>query len=74
MSRRKLPHTEAFGPFLRTMRESVNLSQEHCAELAGITKGTLSRVERGEREPSIELIARLARIIADALAAERGAA
>lgn len=70
------------GAMLRGMREAVGLSQEELAQRAGpdprtgkfTTKGTISRFERGERAVSADLLARIARAIADEVNAQRSAA
>lgn len=70
------------GAMLRGMREAVGLSLEELAERAGPdprtgrtpSKGTLSRFERGQRTISADLLARIARAIADETHAKRRAA
>lgn len=59
---------------LRAMREEVGLTLSGLAERADVSKATLSRFERGERYVSADLLARIARAIADEVHAKRGAA
>lgn len=65
---------QALGRVLRAMREGVGLSIRELASRVGITHSTLSRFERGERIVSAETLARIARVIADEIAAKRSAA
>ena len=44
------------GPRLRRLRERRELTLTALAEKTGISKSTLSRLETGERKPSLELL------------------
>lgn len=59
---------------LRAMREGVGLGQTELADRLDISKTTLSRFENGHRTISIDLLARIARTIADEITAKRRAA
>ncbi len=48
------------GERIRLLRERAGLSLDDVAWPIDIEKSTLSRIERGERAPSIELLSRLA--------------
>jgi transcriptional regulator with XRE-family HTH domain len=48
------------GSRLRTMREQRGLTLTEAAALAGMSKSTLSRLETGQRRPSLELLLPLA--------------
>jgi transcriptional regulator with XRE-family HTH domain len=48
------------GPRLRRLRERRGLTLTALAEQTGISKSTLSRLENGERKPSLELLLPLA--------------
>src|SRR5215510_12484679 len=48
------------GPRLRRLRERRELTLTAVAEKTGISKSTLSRLENGERKPSLELLLPLA--------------
>lgn len=72
----QLPQT---GATLRAMREGAGLSLAEVAERARtpertVSKGTLSRFERGQRNISAELLERIVRVIADELKTKRDAA
>ena len=53
----------SFGKKLREARLSRNLSQEALGDLAGIHRTYIGSVERGERNPSLEIICRLASVL-----------
>ena len=42
-------------------RKSQNLTQKELSERTGITQADISRIERGTRNPSLEMLKRLAR-------------
>lgn len=66
--------TENLGPTLRAMRLGASLSQTELAERVDATKSTISRFETGERRPSPELLARIARVVADEANRKKAAA
>src|SRR3954469_7475696 len=49
------------GPRLRRLRERRGLTLTSLAAETGISKSTLSRLETGERKPSLELLLPLSR-------------
>lgn len=55
--------TTAFGENVREMRRSKGLSQEALAASTGLHRTYVGSVERGERNPSLVNIARLARAL-----------
>lgn len=67
------PQASAIGAALRAMRQEVELSLRDVAGRCGISAVTLSKYERGERVVSAETLARIARTIADEVAARRAA-
>lgn len=54
---------KTFGEALKELRTSAKLTQEQLAQKCGMTKQSISRYEKSDREPNI----RTAKIIADAL-------
>lgn len=58
----------ALGKALRQLREKRGLTQETLAHEAGITTGSLSLIERGQRNPSWGTVSR----ITDALDSSMG--
>ena len=55
-----LPHRRAFGEAVRTRRTELGLSQEALGERARLDQTYLSGIERGRRNPSLDVIVRLA--------------
>lgn len=51
---------ESVGPRLRRVREGRHLTLTQAAERTGMSKSTLSRLETGQRRPSLELLLPLA--------------
>jgi transcriptional regulator with XRE-family HTH domain len=51
---------ELIGPRLRQVREQRRLTLTEAASRTGISKSTLSRLENGQRRPSLELLLPLA--------------
>jgi transcriptional regulator with XRE-family HTH domain len=41
-------------------RLELNLTQAQLAEMAGVTQGAISMIERGERTPSLDVIMKIA--------------
>jgi transcriptional regulator with XRE-family HTH domain len=53
---------ERVGPRLRRVRERRGLTLTHVAAQTGLSKSTLSRLETGQRRPSLELLLPLAQV------------
>jgi transcriptional regulator with XRE-family HTH domain len=51
---------EAFGQFLRDLRNEKGLSQQQLAELLFVTRKTVGNWELGNRMPDISMLSRLA--------------
>ena len=63
MSPESKKHLKAFGSRVRTIRESLDWSQEQLAEHADLHRTYISGLERGERNVSALNILRLARAL-----------
>jgi transcriptional regulator with XRE-family HTH domain len=50
----------AFGKVLRAVRKEVGLTQEQLALAAEIDRTFVSLIERGERQPTVRVLFRLA--------------
>lgn len=50
-----------FSANLRAARLARGLSQERLAHIAGLNMTHVARIERGEREPGVRSVAKLAR-------------
>lgn len=55
-----MPTEQSIGDWIKSEREQRELTQRGLAELADIHWTSLSAVERGEREPTADLIIKLA--------------
>jgi transcriptional regulator with XRE-family HTH domain len=53
----------AFGTVARRFREAAGLSQEELAAKAGIHRTYIGGIERGERNPTLLMIHRLAKAL-----------
>ena len=49
-----------FGRIVRTRRRALDMSQEELGEYAKLNRGYISDIERGLRNPSLEVIERIA--------------
>jgi transcriptional regulator with XRE-family HTH domain len=58
---------DGVGPRLRTLRTARNLTLTDLADSTGISLSTLSRLESGQRKPTLELLLPLARAFQVAL-------
>jgi transcriptional regulator with XRE-family HTH domain len=52
-----------FGRAVRKRRRELDLSQENLAERAGLHRNYVSDIERGDRNPSLENIQKLAKAL-----------
>lgn len=52
-----------FGRAVRKRRRELDLSQEVLAERAGLHRNYISDIERGDRNPSLENIQKLAKAL-----------
>lgn len=48
-----------FGKIVRTRRRALDMSQEELGEKAELNRGYISDIERGVRNPSLEVIERI---------------
>lgn len=55
--------SDFFGPAIRRHRELLRISQEELAVRAGIDRTYISGVERGVRNPTLEVMQRIARAV-----------
>ncbi|GGW77601.1 MULTISPECIES: helix-turn-helix domain-containing protein [Streptomyces] len=53
---------DSVGPRLRTLRHERGITLAGLAAMTGVSESTLSRLESGQRRPSLELLLPLARI------------
>lgn len=53
----------ALGKRISQMREKLNMSQEYLAEMTGLHRNTIGRIERAERGISLETLFKLALVL-----------
>lgn len=63
MAMKRKNHRQQLGANLRAERIKAGLSQEALAHVAGLDRTFVGQVERGERNISIDNIAKLARAL-----------
>jgi len=51
----------AFGETVRSMREGLGLAQDQFALIASVDRSYYGKLERGERQPTLGLLLRIAR-------------
>lgn len=51
------------GETIKLRRKELGITQPHLAELAGISLNTLYKLERGQSNPSLEVINKLAEVM-----------
>ncbi|MFU5804188.1 helix-turn-helix domain-containing protein [Pseudomonas aeruginosa] len=51
---------QAFGAAVRALRTERGIAQETLANLAGIERSHMGKVERGEHQPTLSLIIKIA--------------
>ncbi|MBN1153008.1 MAG: helix-turn-helix transcriptional regulator [Dehalococcoidia bacterium] len=65
MKRRKPipPHRAQLGAALRAQRLKLGLSQEALAEIVDCHRNFVGRLERGEQNPTVDMLVRLAKAL-----------
>lgn len=51
------------GKTIRNRRNELNITQPHLAELAQISTNTLYKIERGQGNPSLNVLNKLAEVL-----------
>lgn len=51
------------GEIIKQRRKELNITQPHLAELAQVSTNTLYKVERGQGNPSLEVLNKLAEVL-----------
>ncbi|MCC6726049.1 MAG: helix-turn-helix transcriptional regulator [Saprospiraceae bacterium] len=52
-----------FGESIKGRRKELGITQPHLAELAGVSTNTLYKLERGQGNPSLEVLSKLAEVL-----------
>jgi y4mF family transcriptional regulator len=54
---------EIIGSTIKNRRKELGITQPHLAELAGISTNTLYKLERGQANPSLDVLNKLAEVL-----------
>ena len=54
---------QELGSFIKDRRNELRLTQPYIAELAGISVNTLSKLERGQSNPSLEVLSKVTEVL-----------
>ena len=54
---------DAIGKIIRQRRKSLKVPQPDLAELAGISVNSLYKIERGEANPTLDMIEKIAEVL-----------
>ncbi len=54
---------KAFGERIKNRRKELEITQPHLAELANVSTNTLYKLERGQGNPSLVVLAKLAEVL-----------
>lgn len=57
---RKKRNSNNFGGAVRMIRTAIGLSQEELADKAGLDRSYIGGIERGERNPTLSVIEKIA--------------
>lgn len=52
-----------FGETIKSRRKELGITQPHLAELAKLSTNTLYKLERGQGNPSLEVLNKLAEVL-----------
>jgi y4mF family transcriptional regulator len=51
------------GTAIKKRRKALKITQPHLAELAGISVNSLYKIERGEANPTLDLVEKIAEVL-----------
>jgi transcriptional regulator with XRE-family HTH domain len=54
---------KALGEIIRNRRKELRVTQPHLAELAKVSTNTLYKLERGQGNPSLDVLNKLAEVL-----------
>lgn len=54
---------DTIGDAIRNRRKELNITQPHLAELADISTNTLYQLERGQNNPSLKVLNKIADVL-----------
>jgi len=53
----------SFLESIRKRRKELRISQTHLAEIAGLSINTISKIERGEANPTVDVLEKIADVL-----------
>ena len=54
---------KSFGESIKNRRKELKITQPHLAELSNVSTNTLYKLERGQGNPSLDVLAKLAEVL-----------
>lgn len=54
---------KSFGEHIKSRRKELRITQPHLAELANVSTNTLYKLEKGQGNPSLEVLMKLAEVL-----------
>lgn len=54
---------KSLGEIIRNRRKELSITQPHLAELAKVSTNTLYKLERGQGNPSLDVLTKLAEVL-----------
>lgn len=54
---------ETLGFTIRNRRKELKITQPHLSELANISTNTLYKIERGQGNPTLEIVLKIAEVL-----------
>ena len=55
--------SKALGETIKNRRKELSITQPHLAELANVSTNTLYKLERGQGNPSLDVLNKLAEVL-----------
>ena len=52
-----------FGKILKKRRKELKITQPHLAELAGVSTNTIYKMERGQGNPTLEVLSKITDVL-----------
>ena len=56
-------NTKELGETIKNRRKELNIIQPHLAELAGISVNTLYKIERGQNNPTLDVLNKILEVL-----------
>ena len=63
MKNHRIMLVDTIGKTIRQRRKALKITQSDLAELAGISVNSLYKIERGEANPTLDLVEKIAEVL-----------